>query len=435
LLGKYVGSIWAALFLFVLWLLTVVTGFGLWAVFEVWLLKLAGEPVTPPPLPVQKEAVAESSEKEQSAKSAPKKKKPAPLPPEFQSSLKAVEKKSEKPVRPIPREEGLPPLNMLMTEQAARDDERTINQTAGMIMKTLSEFGIPATVIGYRIGPSVTQFAVQPGYIKRQGVSDDDEAQQMKVRVAQIAALHQQKKRIIVVSSGAIGAGMAAAVLKLGPLPGVDRPALAVQMVTETGPFVLLDIGANMDSTGNNLYQFAHMGSLYAERVLGVVNPRVGLLSIGEERGKGDQAVQQATETLDAEGTLNFIGNVEGRDLVKHMADVAVCDAMVGNVTMKFFEGLATFIFGLWEKEFRGSIRGKLAYLLMRPSIGRIRTLFDYEKMGASPLLGVKGMVLITHGSAKRRMIEFALDAGVTAGRARIPDLIADAFRGKPRHG
>jgi glycerol-3-phosphate acyltransferase PlsX len=117
------------------------------------------------------------------------------------------------------------------------------------------------------------------------------------------------------------------------------------------------------------------------------------------------------------------------------MADVAVCDAMVGNVTMKFFEGLATFIFKLWEKEFRGSIRGKLAYLLMRPSIGRIRTTFDYEKMGASPLLGVKGMVLITHGSAKRRMVEFALDAAAAAGRANIPDLIADAFRGKSRHG
>ena len=190
LLDKYAGSIWAALILFALWLLTVITGFGLWAVFEVWLLRVAGEPVTPPPLPVQKEAANESS-KEESVKSASKKKKPAQLPPEFQPSLKAVEKKSEKPIRPIPREEGLPPLNILMTEQAARDDERTINQTAGMIMKTLSEFGIPATVIGYRIGPSVTQFAVQPGYIKRPGASEDDEAQQIKVRVAQIAALEK----------------------------------------------------------------------------------------------------------------------------------------------------------------------------------------------------------------------------------------------------
>ncbi len=165
--------------------------------------------------------------------------------------------------------------------------------------------------------------------------------------------LVKQGRADALVTAGHSGAGMAAAVLRLGRLPGVDRPALAVQMVTETGPFVLLDIGANMDSSGHNLYQFAHMGSLYAEKVLGVEKPRVALLSIGEEKGKGDQAVQQATQLLDEDGSLNFVGNVEGRDLVKHMADVAVCDAMVGNVTMKFFEGLATFIFNLWRREFR----------------------------------------------------------------------------------
>jgi glycerol-3-phosphate acyltransferase PlsX len=240
--------------------------------------------------------------------------------------------------------------------------------------------------------------------------------------------LIKQGRADALVTAGHSGAGMAAAVLRLGRLPGVDRPALAVQMVTETGPFVLLDIGANMDSTGRNLYQFAHMGSLYAERVLGVPKPRVGLLSIGEEKGKGDLAIQQATQLLDDDGTLNFIGNVEGRDLVKHMADVAVCDAVVGNVTMKFFEGLAGFIFNLWRMEFQAGIRGKIGYLFMRPAVGRIRNLFDYEKLGASPLLGVKGMVLITHGSAKRRMIEFAVEAGATAARAHIPDLIAGAL-------
>jgi glycerol-3-phosphate acyltransferase PlsX len=227
--------------------------------------------------------------------------------------------------------------------------------------------------------------------------------------------LVKQGQADALVTAGHSGAGMAAAVLRLGRLPGVDRPALAVQLVTETGPFVLLDIGANMDSDGENLYQFAHMGSLYAERVLGVSRPRIGLLSIGEEKGKGDAAVQQATKLLDADGSLNFIGNVEGRDLVKHMADVAVCDAMVGNVTMKFFEGLAGFIFNLWRREFQRDIRGKLGYLFMRPAVGRIRQLFDYEQMGASPLLGVKGMVLITHGSATRRMVEFAVEAGATA--------------------
>jgi phosphate acyltransferase len=245
--------------------------------------------------------------------------------------------------------------------------------------------------------------------------------------------LLKQGRADALVTAGHSGAGMAAAVLKLGRLPGVDRPALAIQMVTETGPFVLLDIGANMDSTGHNLYQFAHMGSIYAERVLGVERPRIGLLSIGEERGKGDLAIQQATEMLDAEGTLNFIGNVEGRDLVKHKADVAVCDAVVGNVTMKFFEGLARFISNLWVKEFKRLPLGPIGYLFMRPGANRIRALFDYEKLGASPLLGVNGMVLITHGSAKRRMMEFAAEAGATAARAKIPDLIAESFRGQPR--
>jgi len=124
--------------------------------------------------------------------------------------------------------------------------------------------------------------------------------------------LLKQGRADALVTAGHSGAGMAAAVLKLGRLPGVDRPALAVQMVTETGPFVLLDIGANMDSSGHNLYQFAHMGSIYAERVLGVENPRIALLSIGEEKGKGDQAIQQATQLLDDDGSLNFVGNVEG---------------------------------------------------------------------------------------------------------------------------
>jgi len=244
--------------------------------------------------------------------------------------------------------------------------------------------------------------------------------------------LLKQGRAGALVTAGHSGAGMAAAVLKLGRLPGVDRPALAIQMLTESGPFVLLDIGANMDSSGENLYQFARMGALYAERVLGVERPRVALVSIGEEKGKGDAAIQKATELLDEDGGLNFVGNVEGRDLVKHMADVAVCDAVVGNVVMKFFEGLATFIFGLWEKEFRRGPRGMFAYLLLRPGVNRIRRTFDYEKLGASPLLGVKGTVLITHGSAKRRMIEFAVDSGAAAARARIHEAIGDAFRAAP---
>ena len=230
-----------------------------------------------------------------------------------------------------------------------------------------------------------------------------------------------------VMTAGHTGAGMAAAILRLGRLPGVDRPALAVQMITDSGPLVLLDIGANPDSTAENLAQYARMGAIFAERVLGVADPRVALLSIGEEKGKGDARIQAATELLDVSG-LRFLGNVEGNDLTKHPADVIVCDAVVGNVVMKFFEGLSGFIFDLWRAEFERSWRGKLAYVLMRPSIGRIRSVFDYEKVGGSPLLGVKGTAVITHGRAKRRMIGYACEVTATMARTRVPELIAESL-------
>ncbi len=230
-----------------------------------------------------------------------------------------------------------------------------------------------------------------------------------------------------VVTAGHTGAGMAAGILKLGRLPGVDRPGLAVQMITDAGSLVLIDIGANPDSTAENLAQYARMGAIFSEKVLGVAEPRVALLSIGEEKGKGDARIQRATELLDA-STLRFVGNVEGRDLTRHMADVVVTDAVPGNVVIKFFEGLSTYIFDLWRDEFRRSWRGKLAYVLMRPGIRRIRHVFDYETQGGSPLLGVKGTVIITHGSAKRRMIGFACDVAARTAAARVPDLIAAAL-------
>ena len=189
LFGMSMGT-WGKILLVFLWLLTAATGFGFWAVLEAWLYRLAGEtPVVAAPPIVQKEA--QPATNESNPKPAPKKKSAA-IPPEFRpSAMKALQKKNEKPAKPILREEGLPPLNILMSEQSVSPDERTINQTAGMIMKTLSEFGIPATVIGYRVGPAVTQFAVQPGFIKKAGAPDDDDAQQMKVRVAQIASLQK----------------------------------------------------------------------------------------------------------------------------------------------------------------------------------------------------------------------------------------------------
>ena len=189
LLEHYLGPVWGGVILFVVWLLVVFAGFGFWSVVETGLMKLAGETSDAPELPqVQND---DAAQRKDAPKKTAAKKQPPKLPPEFRPSLKAPDKKSEKPIKPVPREEGLPPLTILMAEQSVHEDDRTINQTAGMIMKTLSEFGIPATVIGYRVGPTVTQFAVQPGFIKRPGAPEDDDAQQMKVRVAQIAALQK----------------------------------------------------------------------------------------------------------------------------------------------------------------------------------------------------------------------------------------------------
>ena len=230
-----------------------------------------------------------------------------------------------------------------------------------------------------------------------------------------------------VVTAGHTGAGVAAGILRLGRLPGVDRPALAVQMITESGPMVLLDIGANPNATSTNLEQYARMGAIFAERVLGVAEPRVALLSIGEEKGKGDQRIAEATDLLDASG-LRFIGNVEGKDLTKHPADVVVCDAVVGNVVIKFFEGLSTFIFDLWRDELGRGLRGKLAYLLLRPGIARIRGVFDYEVVGGSPLLGVQGTMIITHGRARRRMVRYACAVAATTARTRVPQRIGEAM-------
>jgi len=186
------GSILGTLVIFFVWVLLVMTAFGLWAKLEAWLLHIAGEaPSILVTARVSSEAALENKEEELAAEEIAPKKKTQPLPPEFRTSLKAAEKKDEKSSKPSPRGEYLPPLHILLGEKTAvRADDRTINQTAGLIMKTLADFGIPATVVGYRVGPSVTQFAVQPGFIKKTG-SDEEDVQQMKVRVAQIASLEK----------------------------------------------------------------------------------------------------------------------------------------------------------------------------------------------------------------------------------------------------
>ena len=193
-----------------------------------------------------------------------------------------------------------------------------------------------------------------------------------------------------VVSAGSTGATMAAAVFRLGRIEGIERPALGAHLVTATGPIMLLDVGANVDSDATNLVHFAVMGSIYAEHVLKVSRPRIGLLNIGEEDEKGD-ALSREANALMRGLDLNFVGNVEGNDLISHVADVVVCDGFVGNVVIKFFEGLTSYIFRSMRTDLQQGPVAPLALLALKPGFDRLRHRFDYERYGGAPLLGVRG--------------------------------------------
>ena len=234
-----------------------------------------------------------------------------------------------------------------------------------------------------------------------------------------------------VVSAGSTGATMAAAVFRLGRIEGIDRPALPAHMVTATGPVMLLDVGANVDSDPENLVQFAAMGAIFAEHVLHVRNPRIGLLNIGEESEKGDNLTKEAHSRLTL-ADLHFVGNVEAHDMIAHRADVVVCDGFVGNVVIKFFEGITSFIFRALREDLQQGPIAPLALLALKPGFDRVKARFDYERYGGAPLLGIKGVSIVTHGRAKARMVENAIRVASESAHAGVPSLIAEWTREHP---
>ncbi len=232
--------------------------------------------------------------------------------------------------------------------------------------------------------------------------------------------LHKKGAADAVVSAGNSGATMASGVVVLGRLPGVDRPGLAGVLPGLQGPVVLIDVGANVDCTAEMLLQFAYMGAAYAERVLGKKRPRVGLLSIGEEGGKGNTMVKQAYEYL-GQSDLNFVGNVEGRDLFRTTCQVVVCDGFVGNVGLKITEGLAEAAVELFVREITRTWTGRLSIHLMRPTLRRLRSQFDYATYGGAPLLGIKGVAFICHGASSAQAIASAVKLAAEAARNSMP--------------
>lgn len=232
------------------------------------------------------------------------------------------------------------------------------------------------------------------------------------------------------VTAGNTGAAMATAKMVLGSLPGVDRPALATVLPTTAGtPCVLLDVGANVDCDPNNLIQFAVMGHLYAQNVLHVSNPRVGLLSIGEEETKGNTLTRDTLPLLRELG-LNFVGNVEGRDLYNGQADVVVCDGFIGNVALKASEGMVKLVSSTLRESLNATLTAQMGALLSAKAFRAFKKRLDYAEYGGAPLLGVRGVCIVGHGSSNERAImngirvaaEFAqgnVNAGIEAALGR----------------
>ncbi len=209
-----------------------------------------------------------------------------------------------------------------------------------------------------------------------------------------------------VLSAGSTGAAVAAAQLILKRIHGIGRPAIATPIPTPNGVTLMLDSGANVDSKPEHLLQVGIMGSLYAEHVLGKKNPRVGLLNIGEEETKGNEQVKEAYQLFKSSSTINFIGNAEGRDIPKGNFDVVACDGFVGNVVLKFGEGLATTIFELIKEAIdNGGISAKVGALLLTPTLRSLAKRLDVSENGGAPLLGVDGCCIISHGSSDAKTI------------------------------
>jgi glycerol-3-phosphate acyltransferase PlsX len=232
-----------------------------------------------------------------------------------------------------------------------------------------------------------------------------------------------------IVSAGHTGAAVAASMIKLRTLPGIDRPGIAAVLPTETNVFVLMDAGANIDARPDHLLQYAFMGSVYSSHVLGYKNPTVGLISLGEEDVKGNEMTKEVFKML-KKSSLNFVGNIEGRHLFEDPVEVVVCDGFVGNVILKTCESISVAIFQWLKHELSRTTMRKLGAFLARESFRTIRDKTNYEEYGGSPLLGVNGICIIAHGSSSPLAIKNALRVAAESIEHQVnPHIIEEVQR------
>ena len=230
------------------------------------------------------------------------------------------------------------------------------------------------------------------------------------------------------VSAGSTGAVLAGGMFRLGRIPGVERPALAPLLPNGKGHFMLIDCGANVDCKPEYLVQFGLMGEAYMRGVMGMKNPRVGLINIGAEAEKGN-ALVKAVYPMMEQAPYNFIGNVEARDITGDQADVLVADGFSGNLVLKFMEGVAGTLMGIIKKEMMADLRGKISGLIGKPAFRRVKKVMDYTEVGGAPLLGVQGAVVKAHGSSNGHAFASAIGQCEKMIRGRVAETIAEGVR------
>lgn len=243
--------------------------------------------------------------------------------------------------------------------------------------------------------------------------------------------LVKQKRADAVVSAGHSGAAMAAALLRLGRLPGIDRPAIGAVFPTLIAgkPVLILDVGANVDCRPKFLEQFAVMGSIYSECVLGIEDPKVGLLNIGEEPSKGNDLALRTHQMLQQNTSISFIGNAEGRDVLSGRFDVIVCDGFVGNVLLKFAEAVGEIMLQILKEELPQGLHGMLGTALLKPNLKRIKQRVDHAEHGGGLLLGVAGICIISHGSSQAPSVFNAIRLAKEAVDHQVLERISSQYQ------
>jgi glycerol-3-phosphate acyltransferase PlsX len=230
-----------------------------------------------------------------------------------------------------------------------------------------------------------------------------------------------------VISAGHSGAIMATSYFVLGRAKGIDRPAIASTMPGMNGPFVVIDSGANVDCKPEHLLQFGIMGSAYFSAVYGVKAPKIGLLSIGEEDTKGNELTKESFKLL-KETKLNFIGNIEGKDVFTGLADVIVCDGFIGNIVLKLSEGLAVVIMKMIKREIKGTLDKMMNWIFTKPAVMRVKAKTDFDETGGAPLLGINGSCIICHGRSGAKAISNALVVANQLTKIRLDRIISADF-------